>query len=315
MNNLDTHTAIKTVLALVILGGIILFILGVRSIRSGARLTFFRKRRDRMVAGWRMIAVAVLLGAIAYGWQRFAEPTVDRIYPPTPTVTLTTTITPTPTISVTPTLTLTPTITNTPSITNTPGLPAEIATQITSVITPNPDAIFSPLNFSTKINEQNQAVDPVVTFANPVGHLYATFSFDKLTNGAQWTALWLREGVIVYSESYPWNGGSGGYGYTDWYPASDAWLPGNYEVQIFLGTEWMQSGQFSVTGQPPTSTITTSPTPTATPTRTALPTATITPTRTPIPTLTITLTRTLWPTLTPFPSRTPRPTSTTPGTP
>jgi hypothetical protein len=301
--SLDIHTAVQTALVLAIAGSVISFFLGLRSIRSGARLTFFRKRRDRMVTGWRRLAAALILGLVAYALNRFAEPVVYQFYPPTPTVTLTTTITLTPTISVTPTLTLTPTVTNTPSITNTPGLPADIATAITSIVTPNPDAGISPLSFSRKIDDQNQPVDPAKEFTNPVGHLYATFSFDKMTAGAQWTALWLRDNVLVYSESYPWNLGSGGYGYSDWNPSSSDWLPGSYEVQIFIGSEWWQSGRFQVTGQPPTPTTTLSPTTTATPTRTPLPSMTSTPTRTPKPTLA------------PTPSRTPRLTVTPTTTP
>jgi type VI secretion system secreted protein VgrG len=289
---LDIHAAVVTALVLSITGGVISFFLGLRSIRSGARLPFFRKRRDRMVAGWRMVTTSLVLGAVAFGLNRYAEPVVYHFFPPTATITLTPTDTETPTISVTPTITLTPTITNTPSITDTPGLPQEIVTAITSVVTPDPLAIFSPLAFAQKINDKNQPVNPSATFANPVGHLYGTFSFDKMKTGSQWSAIWLRDGTMVYHESYPWNGGSGGYGYTDWNPSSADWQPGNYEVQIFLGTQWMQSGRFTVTGLAPSPTITTSPTLTVTPTRTLLPTGTITPTRTQRSTQTITTTQT-----------------------
>ncbi len=289
---LDIHAAVQTALVLAIAGGLISFILGIRSVRSGAKLPFFRKRRDRMVAGWRMLVTGIILGSIAFGLSRYAEPVVYHFYPPTATITLTTTVTTTPTISITPTITMTATVTNTPSITDTPGLPPQIATAITSVVTPDANTIISPITFAQKINDKNQAVNPATTFANPVGHLYATFSFDKMKNGVQWTALWMRDGVQVYFESYPWNGGSGGYGYTDWNPSSSDWLPGSYEVRLFVGLDWWQSGRFTVTGQPPSPTITPTPTPSATSTRTLLPTVTITPTRTPRPTQTDTSTPT-----------------------
>ena len=49
--------------------------------------------------------------------------------------------------------------------------------------------------------------------------------------------------------------------------SADAWLPGTYEVQIFVGTEWIKdaSGTFIVTGKPPTAAPTISPTPTPPP--------------------------------------------------
>ena len=72
--------------------------------------------------------------------------------------------------------------------------------------------------------------------------------------------------VLVFAESYPWAGGSGGYGYTDWNPSASDWLPGNYEVQLFVGDHWWQSGRFKVTGTAPTAgTTTLSPTPSRTP--------------------------------------------------
>ena len=200
--NLDIHTAVMTGLVLAIAAGAISFLLGLQSIRRGAKLPFFRKRRDRMVAGWRMVFYALILGVIAF-LSRYAEPVVYHFYPPTPTITPTFTITTTPTISITPSITITPTITNTPSVTDTPSLPQDIATAITSVVTPNPDAIISPVTFSQKIDAKNQAINPAKTFAMPVGHLYATFSFDKMTKGMQWSALWYRDGVLVYSESTP----------------------------------------------------------------------------------------------------------------
>ena len=181
-------------------------------------------------------------------------------------------------------------------------MPGDIEDEFEGEVTPSPDAVFSPLQFSRRIDDEWQPVDPAVEFENPVGHLYGTFSYNNMTDGVQWTALWYREGELVYFETTIWEGGSGGYGYTDWEPASDQWQPGFYEVQIFVGTEWKVSGYFSVIGEPPTPTITNTPTQTATstvrPTQTgtASPTQTLWPTRTPTITLTPTRTRTPHPT-------------------
>jgi len=155
--------------------------------------------------------------------------------------------------------------------------------------------------------------------------MYALFSYDQMADGSQWTALWYREDELVHYETIPWNGGSGGLGYTDWQPEPYEWLPGTYEVQIFVGTIWKVSGQFTVEGNPPTPIPSKTPTPTNTPTRTKTPTRTPWPTATPIPTNTprptrtpyisptATLSPTPWPTLTRTPvtpSITPWPTST-----
>jgi hypothetical protein len=122
--------------------------------------------------------------------------------------------------------------------------------------------------------------------------MYAIFSYDQMVDGSQWSALWYRGDELVHFETIPWNGGSGGLGFSDWEPEPHEWLVGEYEVQIFAGLTWKISGVFTVTGDPPT------PIPSATPTPTNTPTNTLTPTRTP------------WPTATPVPTATPRPTRT-----
>jgi type VI secretion system secreted protein VgrG len=170
---------------------------------------------------------------------------------------------------------------------------------------------------------------PGTTFQNPVGHMYAVFSYDKMQDGSQWTALWFRNGQIVYYETKPWDGGTGGFGgYTDWDPDPSEWQPGIYEVQIFNGMDFKKSGTFTVEGAPPTLAPTSTATRTPTPTRTATSTRTPLPTWTPIPSSTprpsptaslvptITLTRTPYQSPTPTLSPTPYPTQTrTPVTP
>lgn len=305
--NLDIQTGVLTATILAALGVVLALIAGLNSIRSGNRLLYFRKRRDRVMRGWRLIFLAVLLAGLAVAFNRFAEPVAYRFFPPSPTATLTPTITETPTITLTPTISLTPTITNTPSVTDTPSMPIALETQFESTITPNPDVIFSALVFARDLDKDFQPVEPGIEFANPLETMYAVFSYDQMTVGAQWSALWYRGGELICYESLPWNGGTGGFGYSECGAPTGGWLAGEYEVQLFAGTLWKQSGRFIVTGDPPP------PPPTATPTRTLAPTATIGPTATvpsatPRPTFTPTRTPTI--TFTPTATRTRRPTDT-----
>ena len=172
-----------------------------------------------------------------------------------------------------------------------------------SEVSPNPNAVFSQIQFSQRITDESQPIDPALEFENPVGHLFGAFSYNNMADGSQWSALWYRDGELVYYESKPWEGSSGGYGYTDWDPPSDQWKPGIYEVQIFVGTEWKVSGYFTVTGQPPIPTITNTPTRTEPPTRTQTQTIPATPTQTLWPTRTPTITLTPTPTITRRPTQ------------
>jgi len=309
--SLDIHTAVQT--TLLIIAVVILFSIwrGIVSIRGARRLPFFRLRRERMVHGWRLLFFSLVLLVVGFLVSTQLEPLIYQVYPPTATVTVTPTITITPTISLTPTITLSPTITptpavsNTPTITPTPYVPLAVETRFESSVTPNPDAVFSQLVFTQGIDALYRPLSPGTTFKNPVGHMYAVFSYDGMIEGSQWTALWFRDGVLVYFETRAWDGGTGGYGYTDWDPRPQDWLPGEYQVQIFTGLVFKVAGSFTVTGGPPTPAPTETSTPTSTATQTATPTRTPPPTRTPLPSRTPRPTRTITPiptiTLTPTP--------------
>lgn len=310
--NLDIKTAVITAFAIVLIAVLITLWIGISTIRRGRKIFYFRKRQQLIAAGWRWIFGALVLGGLAFLINRFAEPAAYRYFPPTPTVTMTPTITLTPTISLTPTITDTPTITPTPAITNTPALPEMIVTQMVTPMVPNPNGVFSPLTFARVIDQSNLPVEPSETFSNPVVTLYAAFSFDKLVNGSQWTAIWYRGTELICYETAPWSGGSGGFGFTECSPGVGAWLPGEYEVQLFMGFEWKQSGRFTIIGDPPP-TQTPTFTPTLSPTVTATRTATGTQTLVPSATITLppTITKTRTPTITPTPTITRWPTYTT----
>ncbi len=249
----------------------------------------------------------------------FGEPTIYRYFPPTPTITQTPTTTLTPTITQTLTITLTPTITETPAVSPTPIIPPALEILFSGVVTPGVDSAFSPIQFSRNITDFNQPEEPATEFSNPIGELFGTFDYNNMIDGSQWMAIWYRlyDMKLICYETAPWDGGAGGYGFTNCNPPASDWQPGEYEVQMFVGTVWKISGRFSIAGIPPTLTTTTTLTSTPTITRTATATRTFTPTRTNTPTVGPSLTATPKPptatytqTNTPLPTSTMRPTLT-----
>jgi len=292
---MDIRTGIYTTIFLAVLVAIFVFWMGIRSIQSARRLTFYRLRKQRMTGGWRRLGLGVLLLLFAIWLGSFGERIAYRYFPPSPTPSLTPTITLIPTITLSPTITLTPTITDTPSVTDTPTItptpyiPLAIEALFSGVVTPNPDAVFSPLQFST-VYEDFECVAPATSFVNPIQSMTACFSYNNITPGVQWTALWYREGELVKYDTHVWGEvvgeSTGGLGASEWAPPPEMWQPGNYEVQIFVGEEWKVVGRFVVSGEPPTSTPSITPSPTISPTVTRTPSATSTRTFTPEPTQT-----------------------------
>jgi hypothetical protein len=141
-------------------------------------------------------------------------------------------------------------VSNTPTGTSTPYLPIVIEAGFISVVTPNPEAVISPLEFATSL-QNSRPVSPSTLFRNPIPRIYAYFSYDKMVPGSQWSAVWYRNGEYVFHESYPWDGGTGGYYYSECASPAGGWQPGNYSVQIYVGVDFKRAGSFTVEGEAP----------------------------------------------------------------
>jgi type VI secretion system secreted protein VgrG len=197
------------------------------------------------------------------------------MFPPSPTVAPTLTPSVVPTLTLSPTITLTPTITDTPLVsvtptgTATPFLPMVVEAQFVSVVTPNPDAVISPLVFAISV-KNGLPESPSTLFRNPVTRIFASFSYDNMVPGAQWSAVWYRNGEYIFHESYPWDGATGGYYYSECVSPAGGWQPGEYAVQIFVGVLFKRAGFFTVEGDAP-------PTPAPSSTLSPIPSSTVTP--------------------------------------
>jgi hypothetical protein len=133
-------------------------------------------------------------------------------------------------------------------------LPVAIEALFQGEMTPNPDAIFTAIQFSTEFDGANP-IDPKTVFELPIQTMYGGFDYNNTIPGVQWTALWYRDGKLVCYETKPWDGGTGGSGgYTECSESDiidgSGWQPGGYEVQIFMGYEWMSVSRFIVIGSP-----------------------------------------------------------------
>jgi len=269
---MDIRAGIITTAILIVLGALLVARNGLQTLQSARKLTFYRLRQSLITRAWALFGGALVLIIISILLPIYGTPIAFHYFPPSPTVAPTLAPSVVPTITLSPTITLTPTITDTPLVsvtptgTATPFIPLVIEAQFISVVTPNPEAVISPLVFSTAIQDSLPA-SPSTLFRNPIGRMYAFFSYDKMTLGAQWTAIWSRNGEYAFHESYPWDGGTGGYYYSECSNPAGGWQPGEYSVQIYVGVDFKRAGSFTVEGDaPPTPapSATLSPTPQST---------------------------------------------------
>jgi len=266
---MDISAGIIATIALSVIGALLIFRSGYRAWLSARRLTFYRIKRQRERGGIYTMLVALVLLSFSVLLYIYGEPVAYQYFPPSLTPTLTPTITLSPTITFSPTITLSPTITNTPSVTDTPTItptpfiPPAIEALFESEVTPNPNAAFSPLQFTKDCSSFNNFTSATV-FRNPINYICAVFTYDQMLPNVQWTALWYRDGELIHYETIPWDGETGGYGFSEWQASYADFLPGTYEVQIFVGLEWKVVGQFLLEGDSPTRIPTASPTVTVT---------------------------------------------------
>ena len=261
--NLDIDTTFKVILVLLGIGIVASIIMALKSLNAARNLSFYRKRQDLVEYGWKMLLFAVIMAAAGFVFYRFGEPVAYHWFPPSPTITRTPTITTTPTITQTLVNTLTPSITPTLAQTYTPILPGAVQTEIKTPVPEDKEALFSPVTFSTETDENGVVINTTDTFTLPVSQMYGGYTFDQMSTGVQWTAVWLHEDEVMCFETKAWEYGPGGSGYTDACNqklSPDQWLPGDWEVQIFVGQTWKSSGRFTILGNEPTPDLSISPT-------------------------------------------------------
>jgi hypothetical protein len=274
--------------AVILLGGAILLVLaGILFLRRAPRQPFFLARQQTAAAGWRLFLIALGILLLAGLVRLFGAPVALQVITPTPSMTYTPSMTFTPSLTQLPTETLPPTITLTatrtlvPSSTGIPALPPSVLHDFTSNVVPAANILLGPIVFTTAYSTNLEALNTGDVFFNPQQRIAGIFSYMGINLGVQFTAVWLRNGELVYWDPYPWNKSANGTGLVEWNLAPGFFVPGAYEVQIFIGTQWYRSGRFNIVGPAPTATRTPLPSDTRIPV--VLPTSTTTQTLQPSP--------------------------------
>lgn len=275
---MDIRAGVVVLALFAVLAALLSFRGAIKNMQTARKLSFYSLRKRHNATAWRLVLLAFFFVVVAVWLPTGGEQIIYQAFPPsptpslTPTITLTPSITLSPTITLTPSLTTTPLVSDTPTLTPTPFLPVAIEALFTGPVTPNPDAVFTAIQFSTEFDGTN-AVNPKTVFELPIQIMYGGFDYNNTAPGVQWTALWYRNGHLICYETEPWREewGTGGIGgYTECSNPIDGWMAGQYEVQIFMGYDWKVVGRFTVldsltsatpTGTPDLATETPTPTP------------------------------------------------------
>ncbi|MFN3491782.1 MAG: hypothetical protein ACK40V_06135, partial [Anaerolineales bacterium] len=191
---MDIRAGIIVIALFAVIGAFLAVRAGILNYQTARKISFYSLRKRYNRNSIYLFLFALFLFYFAYWLPTSGEPLVYEVFPPSPTASLTATITLTPTITLsptiteTPTLTITPAVSDTPTLTPTPFLPLAIEALFAGPVTPNPDAVFTAIQFSTEFDGVNP-INPRTSFELPIDTIYGGFDYNNTLPGVQWSAL------------------------------------------------------------------------------------------------------------------------------
>ncbi len=69
---------------------------------------------------------------------------------------------------------------------------------------------FSELLFSTQITDDGRPINPTDQIPSGVDEVYATFEYDNLRRGTDWSAVWMTDGNVIIEQRDQWDEGEEG---------------------------------------------------------------------------------------------------------
>ena len=106
-------------------------------------------------------------------------------------------------------------------------------------------ARFESLFFARGVSQALDPVGPASEFASTSEPIYAFFNFADMTNGTEWTYVWLRGSVEMLRETATWQWGAHGRAYVFFAPLG-GYEVAEYQVLLYLGDRLWLDGKFAI---------------------------------------------------------------------
>jgi hypothetical protein len=100
----------------------------------------------------------------------------------------------------------------------------------------NENTKLGTIDFSTKIDDDYQAIDPTSIFAAGAYTVFATFSYDGMEDGMAWAWVWRYEGEVVDGGNELWAYGQDGPGFI-YYNPEEGFQTGEYTLEVWVNDE------------------------------------------------------------------------------
>lgn len=166
---------------------------------------------------------------------------------PSPTLTLTATLTPSLTSTTTATPSLSPTpVTPTATLTPSPfPTRASVLIPLTPRASASNDASLEIAAISTEIDDEWQVLNPSIVFMENTTRLYFFLKFSQMSSGVLWQWHLLKDGDYVDGQSSLWGNQTQGHSFF-FYSLEGGFSAGEYEIQLYLGDQQVDSATFSI---------------------------------------------------------------------
>ena len=126
-----------------------------------------------------------------------------------------------------------------------PALPAEFD-KIDADIEVSEATEIGTISFSTDINSNYQAVNPLRRFSEGFFTLYATFDYLEMADNMTWSWVWRLNGEVVDGGNQLWSYGQDGPGYVYFQP-EEGFQPGEYSLEVWVNDGLMAQSSMMVT--------------------------------------------------------------------
>lgn len=121
---------------------------------------------------------------------------------------------------------------------------------VSTPTTPTAAPIVYVTSADDRISEDERPVEPRALFDPSMRRIYLFIDFENTRNGMNWTRELYRDDAFIGSSSVEWDYGSNGSNYF-FINQPDGFIPGEYEVRLFLDDQEVDRFSFNVTDDTP----------------------------------------------------------------
>jgi len=112
-----------------------------------------------------------------------------------------------------------------------------------------PQALFGPITFASRVDRDDNPVDPGTSFPSGIGTLYGIFDYQGMQDGWEWTQRWFLDGEVVADTSEAWELGEQGENvHVSIYSRAGELPDGEYRLELLVQGQPVQSGVATIGG-------------------------------------------------------------------